>query len=349
MSVLGWDAERPVWVPTRSVRNQQNYREEVTLDFTIRPATAADYPIIVDIGWRATADYGLSVADLEFADKMHTSATIAKRVVAVTDDEQIVGTAYYAQSAPKDDPQRFCIWLHVLPQFQGCGIGKGLYAFILAALAAYKPRSLETGVRTDLPRAVRFLTERCFVEVMRECETQLDLATFNPNTFAEDLHRVERGGITLQTLTELASDPTRDAKLYELHRQQHEATGASSPFAPFIDWQASFWQLPHLLPDGFCIAVAGENYIGHSHAMSSATTELGYGYTGVLPAYRNQGIAKAMKLHVLQWAKAQGYTVVRSWSDSRNEAMIRVNLRLGFVVQPPLLWMEKKWQEQASQ
>lgn len=72
--------------------------------------------------------------------------------------------------------------------------------------------------------------------------------------------------------------------------------------------------------------------------------ELGYGYTGVLPAYRNQGIARAMKLRVLQWAKEQGYTLVRSWSDSRNAAMIRVNLHLGFVVQPPVLWMEKPWQ-----
>lgn len=48
-----------------------------------------------------------------------------------------------------------------------------------------------------------------------------------------------------------------------------------------------------------------------------------------------------MKLRVLAWAKEQGYTAVRSWSDSRNTAMIRVNLCLGFQVQPPVLWMEK--------
>lgn len=80
--------------------------------------------------------------------------------------------------------------------------------------------------------------------------------------------------------------------------------------------------------------------------MRSTTTEVDYGYTGVLPAYRNQGIAKAMKLRVLQWAKAQGYTAVRAWSDSRNKVMIRVNRHLGFVIQPAFLWMEKQWQEQ---
>lgn len=94
------------------------------------------------------------------------------------------------------------------------------------------------------------------------------------------------------------------------------------------------------------MAIDGENYIGHSHAIRSATAELSYGYTGVLPAYRKQGIASAMKMRVLEWAKTQGYRVVRSWSDSRNEAMIQVNLQLGFVVQAPILWMEKRWKEQ---
>ncbi len=195
-------------------------------------------------------------------------------------------------------------------------------------------------------RALRFLTERGFVEVMRECETQLDLTAFNPDAFAEDLQRVAGSGITLQTLSELAGDPMRDAKLYELHRRQHEATEAASPFSPFAEWQKSFWQLPHLLLDGFCVAVHGESYVGHSHAMRSDTATLSYGYTGVLPAYRNQGLARAMKLRVLQWAKAQGYTTVRAWSDSRNTAMLRVNQHLGFVEQPPVLWLEKQWQEQ---
>ena len=102
--------------------------KEITLDFTIRRATTADYPTLVAIGWRATADFGLSVADLEFADRMRTPATIAKRVVGITANNQIIGAAYYSQSAPKDDPRKFCIWLHVPPELQGHAIGKRLYA-----------------------------------------------------------------------------------------------------------------------------------------------------------------------------------------------------------------------------
>jgi RimJ/RimL family protein N-acetyltransferase len=113
---------------------------------------------------------------------------------------------------------------------------------------------------------------------------------------------------------------------------------------PFEEWRKRFWQIPRLLVGGFCVAVDGEQVVGQSNAMKTGrSNELEYGYTGVLPAYRNQGIARAMKLYVLRWAKGQGYTLARSFSDSRNEAMIRVNLHLGFVVQPPVLWMEKEY------
>ncbi|MEZ4712821.1 MAG: GNAT family N-acetyltransferase [Caldilineaceae bacterium] len=176
---------------------------------------------------------------------------------------------------------------------------------------------------------------------MRECETHLELAKFEPAHFAADLQRVSALGIELKTLTELNADDQRDAKLYQLHRHQHEAETNSSAFAAFDEWHAQFWQLPHLHPDAFCVAVAGGQYIGHSHAMVTNAPDLIYGFTGVLPAYRNRGIARAMKLSVLKWAKAQGYTRVRAWSDSRNKGMIWVNLHLGFTVQPPVLWMEK--------
>ena len=311
------------------------------MNISIRTAIPADYPTIVDIGWRATADCGLTVADLQFGDQQRASSTIAGKFVAVTPEQEIVGTASYAQSAPIDDPQRFNVWFHVLPAWQGRGIGQALYAQVMTTLAPYTPRCLETGVRTDLPRAMRFLEERGFVEVSRECETHLDLATFNPEQFVADLQHVATLGVVLRTYTELADDPNRDAKLYALHVRHHEVGMAQGSLASFADWQRAFWQNPQLHPDGFCIAVAGDTYIGHSHALVVDSTELSYGYTGVLPAYRKQGIARAMKVRVLQWAKAQGYSLVRSWSDSRNEAMIRVNLYLGFTVQPPVLWMEK--------
>ncbi len=310
---------------------------------SIRSATQQDYSQIIHIGQSATTDFGLTVEDLHHWDRAHKPINFSGRLVAVTPSNEIVGTASYGQSAPEADPQRFNIWLFVLPAFQGHGIGNSLYGRILAELAPHTPRLLETGVRSDLLRATRFLQERQFAEVMRECETHIDLITFNPDKFVEDVKRVEAEGISIKRLTELVDDPERDHKLYELH-QQRRAIGMEQgePLPPFAEWQVHFWQRPRLLPNGFCIASAEGQYIGQSNALSSGVpAEIEYGYTGVLPAYRNRGIARAMKVYVLQWAKAQGYTLARSYSDSRNESMIRVNLHLGAIIQPPVLWMHK--------
>lgn len=106
----------------------------------------------------------------------------------------------------------------------------------------------------------------------------------------------------------------------------------------------------YVLPAGFCVAVDGDAYVGQSNALASGVaTELEYGYTGVLPAYRKRGIARAMKLHVLRWAKRAGYTMARSFSDSNNQPMLRVNRYLGGVVQPPVYWLEKAMEPQLWQ
>ncbi|MEZ4712822.1 MAG: GNAT family N-acetyltransferase [Caldilineaceae bacterium] len=119
----------------------------------IRPATPADYPAIVDVGWRATADFGLTMADLLYGDQQRAVDAVASRLVAVTLKQEIIGAASYGQSTPADDPRRFNVWFHVLPEYQGQGIGKQLYERVMAELIPHTPRCLETGVRTDLPRS----------------------------------------------------------------------------------------------------------------------------------------------------------------------------------------------------
>ncbi|MFN8493370.1 MAG: GNAT family N-acetyltransferase [Caldilineaceae bacterium] len=312
------------------------------MEFTIRLATQTDYAQIVAIGRSATTDYVQTGADLVLGDQTRPPGVIARKLVAEAANKQLVGVATYAQSAPADDPHQFNVWFFVPPPLQGNGIGKRLYAQVMAELTPYQPSCLEIGVRSDLPRAVRFLEERGFVTANSECEMHLNLTTFNPARFQAEQQQVEREGIHLKTLAELSDDPTCDAKLYEMHLRRQAVGMEAGGLPPFSEWIEHFRQLPRLLLGGFCVAIDGEQYIGQSNALASGVSgELEYGYTGVLPAYRNRGIATAMKLKVLDWAKTEGYTLARSFSDSRNTAMIRVNQHLGFVVQPPVLWMQK--------
>jgi mycothiol synthase len=52
--------------------------------------------------------------------------------------------------------------------------------------------------------------------------------------------------------------------------------------------------------------------------------------TAVRRDWRNRGVAGALKRVALQWAAANGIAQVYTWTQRRNERMLRLNERLGY-------------------
>ena len=69
------------------------------------------------------------------------------------------------------------------------------------------------------------------------------------------------------------------------------------------------------------------------------------GLTGVRREYRRRGIARALKVKNLLWAKRNGYEVVKTWNDATNEGMLELNMALGFVKQPAWIGFKKVLRE----
>ena len=55
---------------------------------------------------------------------------------------------------------------------------------------------------------------------------------------------------------------------------------------------------------------------------------------GYAAPYRRRGIALALKLRGIAYAKAQGRPTIKTWNESNNRAMLAINDALGFVKQP---------------
>ena len=53
-------------------------------------------------------------------------------------------------------------------------------------------------------------------------------------------------------------------------------------------------------------------------------------YTGVAAAYRGRGIARALKLRAIAWARQRGVRWFFTSSEIGNERMISANTRLGY-------------------
>lgn len=64
-------------------------------------------------------------------------------------------------------------------------------------------------------------------------------------------------------------------------------------------------------------------------------------FTGTRPKYRRRGIATAMKVLGMQWAKDNDFKSIGTTNDAINEGMIAINRKLGFMAKPARLQIEK--------
>jgi mycothiol synthase len=64
------------------------------------------------------------------------------------------------------------------------------------------------------------------------------------------------------------------------------------------------------------------------------TSKLATGLTGVRREWRRQGIALALKIAGLHYAREHGYTTVTTSNASNNDPILALNRQLGFVREP---------------
>ena len=112
---------------------------------------------------------------------------------------------------------------------------------------------------------------------------------------------------------------------------------------PFEQLDAFMFNNPRLLPEAYIIAKHGPEYVGISYVFKNEKEPqvLSQGDTGVRRDYRGQGIAVALKLKVIEFARQHGYNMVRTRNASTNMPMLAVNTKLGFKRKIGWIQMEK--------
>jgi GNAT superfamily N-acetyltransferase len=99
---------------------------------------------------------------------------------------------------------------------------------------------------------------------------------------------------------------------------------------------------PKILPDAYFVAVHDGEYVGQSVLWANrADAGLDTGLTGVRRAYRRRGVALALKLRGIDYARRHGHPLIRTGNDSHNLPMLSINERLGFVKQPAWILLSR--------
>ncbi len=317
--------------------------------FTIRPLVtqgSADWEVLADLMNVVDPDVPTTRDELKAEYDQRDERCLMAYWLAVGADGAVLGMAGYSQNPWIYDPHRFQVSVKVAPDREGSGIGAVLYRHLEKELAPFEPEELHVDVREDRVRGVRFADSRGFREAMREWESRLDVAGFDPSPWTEARERPARSGIVIRSYGDLADDPDRARKLHALESETFldiPSTVMLTP-VPFETFERVVLQSPHFLPDGYQIAVEQETgaYVGSTALNRREGDILETGLTGVLRSHRRRGIALALKLHAIDYARSVNAREIHTGNATTNLAMLSINEALCFVKQPVWILLIKR-------
>jgi mycothiol synthase len=313
----------------------------------IRPFTLNDYPGLIAIANPTLADDSSILEEARYNDEHRDPLCKFQRWVAELDGS-IIGAAEYDQDSRRYHPRKFCIHGIVPIEYQGQGIGSALYRQIIAALEPFNPLSVQSQVREVRIRSIQFLKRRGFHEAWWRWESRLDVMAFDPAPYSNLEEQLRIQGIEIKTFRELETDPERNYKLYALENELVMDVPTMDERTPITyDTFMHTINSLYMLPNAYFVALCNDEYIGvNTLYRSRASNHLQTGLTGVKRAYRRRGIATALKLRGIAYAKEHGYTMLRVTNDAINKPMLTINERLGFVRRPAWITMVKVFAEE---
>jgi GNAT superfamily N-acetyltransferase len=220
----------------------------------------------------------------------------------------------------------------VLPERRRRGMGAALYEALSEHARAVGRDALVGRVREDDADSRRFVDERGFRELSRECPVALHL------------DRVAAPPADPPAGVEIASLAARPELVRAAYEVEAETVG-DIPLEPrpepksYEEWLAASVETPAALLDACFVALADGEVVGWAALQSLSDGAACHDLTAVRRPWRGRGIALALKRAQVAWAKEHGYRRLLTSNDEANAAMRAVNARLGYEPEPVMLLM----------
>ena len=259
-------------------------------------------------------------------------------------EQQIQGYLMFTQHQDHYHPRHFWLRAGVHPDFRRQGIGSKLLKRAMQELEPFKPELLQVGVREDRDYSIRFLEHHGFTEEWRRLSFVLKLEDFDETPFAGLIEKLEAQGFMFKTTDQLRDDPARDQKLCDLCNTVGDDVPLGLVNTPLnlAQFRKSILEISWAREQAFVVAIYDGQYVGVNNLGVDANGNSFVDITGVLPAFRGRGLASALKLLGIQWARSQGIREMFTNNDAINLPMVAVNEKFGFTRRPSQIRFGKK-------
>jgi GNAT superfamily N-acetyltransferase len=268
------------------------------------------------------------------------------RYVAEDASGRILGWGEIAHTPWQSHPDKYGLSLEVNPGHRRRGVGGLLLGRLLEELRERDGLLVRTVATEGDAETTDFLVRRGFREVWRQLESRLEIAEFDPTPFAGAAARVEGQGVSITTLAaEIVRDQTMLRELYELYETCNLGQEELDPLTPqpFEEFIASEVNGAGALLEAWFLAYADHRLVALStlQRLRGSPDGLEPGYTAVHPDYRGRGIALALKLQTISFAREHGYRYIKTDSNAVNTRMLGINAALGFRPLPARITFER--------
>jgi mycothiol synthase len=215
---------------------------------------------------------------------------------------------------------------------------------LFSVLRSYNSPSVKVVVRESRRHSVQFLEAKGFQETHREWRLSLDVASFDPSPHSDLETQLQASGIKLKSLKELETVSNYNNKLFELYDElmQQVPSPAMPKRITYFDFVDRLLGSTALVPEGYYIALHDSTYVAMNALYKWPEQDYLFNeFTGVKQEYRKRGIALALKLRGIAFAKAQGFPAIKTSNSSLNDPILKLNEQLGFVKEPAFITFVK--------
>jgi mycothiol synthase len=268
-------------------------------------------------------------------------------------DGHAVGYAEWSRDVYIEEPDVYWGTIEIESGYRGRGVGRALYGLMLESIGARGAKRVQGYIREDLPQARAFFDSRGFQPTGRvDRASRLDVEAAELDGCRQGFQKATSSGLRLATLRELGADDESVLRaVYAVDEEASRDMPRSTTFTsvPYEKW-LEYLNGPGYSPDCFFLAMDGDQPAGLAflHLMDEGTGVAYNGFTGVGRAYRGRGIARALKLMTVEWARSHGMKFIYTDNDFENRPMLAINIEMGYVPTCAQTEMAKDLPDQGS-